>query len=269
VPAFRERCTPLPSPDDPAGRRRFGYDASWRQGPGVYGGLTAASLYRACADAAPAEVPDWRLRSMSLQYLAPVVPTFADADVTVVRRGASSTFLEARLVQDDRVAVHALATFGRDRSPDLDEARAPLSGVPAPDDLPALPYLEGVVPVFTQHVDFRIARGVPFSGGSSSEVGAWLRFRDPPPSLDVSDVLGLLDSPPPAFLARSVGVRPASTVSFQVHLLRPPPPDPTAFWYVDVRSTVTAAGWSDEELWLYAPDRLPVAVGRQLVALVR
>jgi hypothetical protein len=38
---------------------------------------------------------------------------------------------------------------------------------------------------------------------------------------------------------------------------------------VDVTSRVTVDGWSDEEIRLFAPDRRIVAVGRQLVAVVR
>lgn len=250
------------------GRYGVTFDESWSQGPGVYGGLTAAAMFRAAGLAVgPREAPGWRLRSLALQYLAPVPPGPGEIEVAVEREGSGSAFATIKLRHEGRVHVHALATFGRDRSPDLDEDEIP--GPPgSADGLPSAPWLPGM-PVFTRHLELRFAEGVPYGGGPRSRTRVWLRFRDPPERLDEAHAIGLLDSPPPAFLARATAVRPASTVSFQLHLLRPVPPDPTAFWCAEVRSDVTVGGWSDEEIRLTAGDGRLVGVGRQLVALLR
>ncbi len=262
---FRARSTPTRVAN---GRYLAAFDESWAQGPGVYGGLTAATMYRACLDhLGPTAL---RLRSMALQYLAPVAPTQeTEIEVELDRQGAGSSFAVVRLRQEGRVQVHALVTFGRDRVDSFDEDHVVRPAADAPDTLPALPYLAGVAPVFTQHVDFRFASGLPFLGGTESRIAAWLRFRQRSATVEVGEVLGLLDAPPPAVLARSLGPRPASTVTFQLHLLREPPPDPDGFWFTEVTSQVTSAGWSDEQLQLFGPDGRLVAIGRQLVAILR
>ena len=44
----------------------------------------------------------------------------------------------------------------------------------------ALPYIPGMVPVFTKHLDFRWALGaIPFSGASEAVIGGWCKFLEP------------------------------------------------------------------------------------------
>lgn len=261
---FRDCTTPTPVGD--AFTVRLGED--WRQGPGVYGGMTAAALLRACrARLGASAMP---LRSMALQYVAPVAPGTSEIEVDLDRTGTGTAFLVARLRQQGKVGVHALATFGRGRAADLDEDRLVRPDVPGPDTTTDLPYLPGLMPVFAQHLAFRYVGGAaPYQGADTARIGLWMRFRAPPPALDESDLVGLLDAAPPAVLCRATAPRPASTVTFQLHLLRPVPPDPAAWWYLDARSRVTAEGWSDEELTLFSADGRAVAIGRQLVAVIR
>jgi hypothetical protein len=266
VSAFRAGSTPT-APSAP-GRWSVSFPSGWLQGRGVYGGLSAAAVYHACRATV---APGLSLRTMSLQYLAPVAPGAAEIEVDEDRSGTGTTFLVARLRQQGAVQVHALATFGRGRPADLDEDTVTFPpDVPPPGDVPVAPHLPGLAPEFLQHLELRFAGGaLPFSGAREARVGAWLRLREPPDALGVGEVLGMLDTPPPGVLVRATTLRPASTVSFHVHLFRAPPPDPAPPWYIDVTSRITVDGWSDEEIRLFAPDRRIVAVGRQLVAILR
>jgi hypothetical protein len=273
--AFRNAATPVPGEglpgDTPGGRATLAFDATWTQGPGVYGGLTAAAIGLGMS----AHVPEGRrLRSMALQYAAPVAPGTAELAVAVERTGSTATFVSARISQEGKVAIQAMATFARDRVAALDEDRVRPGAVLPADRAPDMPYVPGVFPVFLQHFDVRFAAGgAPFAGGAEAFIGLWLRHRDAA-EIGVPEVLGMLDTPPPAVLARAVGPRPASTVTFQLHLFDVPEVAPDAFWYVDTTSRITRDGWSDEEIRLFAPGPEGgvgglVAVGRQLVAILR
>lgn len=253
------------------------FDETWTQGPGIYGGLTAAVLARAFQRRAPI-LP---LRSMSLQYCAPLPAGRATSRVRVERRGTKSTFLSGSVEAAGGVAVTAMATLAAERAGDLDHMDVIAPTPPSPDDAFALPYLPGIVPVFTQHLDARFVTGLPYGGAAEARMAAWIRWKPSSPrSVSVVDrplLVGLLDAMPPALLARATPGRAASTVTFQLHLLAPIealriPAD--AWLFSEVWSDATRAGWSDEEIrlwWLDAPDpahRL-LAVGRQLFALLR
>ncbi|MCA9494913.1 MAG: thioesterase family protein [Myxococcales bacterium] len=245
---------------------------TWTQGPGIYGGLTAAALARAFQRRAPG-LP---LRSMALQYCAPLPAGRAVARVRTDRRGTKSAFVSGQLEAGGGVAVSAMATLAADRAGDLDHVDVMAPEPPPPDEAFALPYLAGVVPVFTQHLDARFVTGIPYGSAPQARSSAWVRWREPSP-VDRPLLVGLLDAMPPALLAKATPGRAASTVTFQLHLLAPIEslgiPD-DAWLFSEVWSDVTRSGWSDEEIrlwWLDAPDpahRL-LAVGRQLFALLR
>lgn len=254
------------------GVEALSFDDTWTQGPGIYGGLTAAVLARAFQRRAPG-LP---LRSMSLQYCAPLPAGQALARVSTDRRGTKSAFVSGRLEGGGGVAVSAMGTLAAERSRDLDHVDVVPPEPPGPDAGFALPYLPGVVPVFTQHLDARFVTGIPYGAAPQARMAAWIRWREPSP-VDRPMLVGLLDAMPPALLAKATPGRAASTVTFQLHLLAPIeslgiPED--AWLFSEVWSDVTRAGWSDEEIrlwWLDAPDpanRL-LAVGRQLFALLR
>jgi hypothetical protein len=208
-----------------------------------------------------------------------VAPGAAVLEAAVERTGARSTFVAARLRQEGATQVSALACYALDRSSDLDHAhRAIPADLPPPDRLDTLPYFEGVMPEFTRHVEFRFPTLPMFSGANFARSGAWIRFRDAGASpMDRPHLVGLLDAMPPALLVRADRPRAMSTVSFQVHVLAEPErwAIPSDTWlYAEIRSDITQAGYSDEEIvlsWPEAPDpgHRVLAVGRQLVALLR
>ena len=81
-----------------------------------------------------------------------------------------------RIVQGGEPKLVALASFGGDR-----ESAVAVEPLVAPEaravgDCQALPYIKGVTPEFTQHIEMRWAfGGMPFSGIGGREMGGWMR----------------------------------------------------------------------------------------------
>jgi acyl-CoA thioesterase len=247
------------------GRFPIAIEKGWFQGPGAHGGLSAAQLLRAMSTKSP-----WPVRSLTVQFAAPVPAGASWIEVETVRKGAATTFLSARLVHEDRVCVHAIASFGAERATDLDAALVDLPDVPPSEVLTPADFTGG--PVFLSHWEVRLARGaMPFSGASDARLAAWIRPIDPEP-VDPMLAVALLDVLPPAILPKARMPRPMATVSLSCHFLAPLPDpglDPARPLLVDVVSELTHGGYSDQESRLYTPDGRVLAVGRQLVAVVR
>lgn len=244
---------------------RVDVDATWFQGLGAHGGLTAAQLLRAMSAVSP-----WPPRSFTIQFAAPVPAGTSRIEVQTLRKGSATLFVSAQLLHDDRVCAHAIASFGAGRSTDLDAAVAGLPDVPRAEDLPPSDFTGG--PVFLKYWDVRVARGAPpYSGASEARLAAWIK---PLASETVDPMLAvaILDVLPPAVLPRATSFRPMATVSLSCHFLADLPDptlDPSRPLLVEVASEFTHGGYSDQESRLYTPEGRVLAIARQLVALVR
>ena len=167
-----------------------------------------------------AEVDDAarRPRTLTLHYLRPPAGVRARWTVTVERAGRGLTTVSARLVQDGRDCVLALAALGSDRpGPELHDHPAP--DVPGPDDVPPRPEPPaGTADVPFRHLfETRPAIGsAPFTSGPKAETGGWIRTADDDPVDDVL-IAAITDSWPPAVFSRldvPVGV---PTVELTIH----------------------------------------------------
>lgn len=247
------------------GRFRGSLDASWCQGPGIYGGLVAAVL----GDALERTFAGRELRALSVHLCAPAPPGPLEVVVHEERRGSAVTFATARLFGPDGLpAVVASATLARDRSMDADFDVSVAPVLPAPDSIPDLGSPPGV-PVFTRHFHLRFGEGVPFTGQDRAVSAGWLRPRVPEP-LSTSLALALLDVWPLALLPKLPGPRPAASVVIHFQLLPPLRTVADDAWYqVRAVSEVTRGGYSDQTSSLWDASGRLVGRCQQLVALVR
>src|SRR5690606_32901731 len=105
-----------------AGRYGAHVDEGWWIQRGPNGGYLAAIVLRAILEEAGR--PDRRVRSITLHYLRPPVAGPCEVEVTVERVGRGLTTASARLRQDGRDCVLALAALGVVRpGPDLHDLR--------------------------------------------------------------------------------------------------------------------------------------------------
>ena len=239
--------------------------ASWGQGRALFGGLVAAGLLRQLEGLVG---PERRLRSLLVSFVGPVAPGQIEADSELLRAGRAMSQAQARLRQGGQVCCVVQGAFGADR-PTAFQVEAPrMPSVPAPESLPALPFIDGVTPSFTRHFDYRWThQGFPFTGAAEAWVQGWVRFAEPVQP-DAASLLGLLDAWPAPFLSITDRPLPASSVTWQVQLLA----DPAAMaapgdWFLyDARTSASGAGYSDFTASLWHRGGTLVAQSRQLVA---
>lgn len=253
-------------------RYRLVADPSWNQGPGLYGGLLAAAIGRACE----LEFPDWTVRALSLHLAAPAPHDGVEIELCEERRGSRTLFLSIRLRAAGQTVVAATATLALPRASDADFEHCEAPVLPDPSTIPdvfAAFTAAGVdvpgVPAYIRHFDFRIAAGVPYGGASVAETRGWIRSRETVKS-GQNLVLGLLDSWPLAILSSLSRPRPVSSVVIHMQLFPPHAAlSDDAFYCVDMNSSITREGYSDQTTSVF--DRHGRLLGRatQLVAVIR
>jgi acyl-CoA thioesterase len=242
------------------GRYDARIDRGWWIERGPNGGYLAAIVLRAIV----AEVadPSRRPRSLTLHYLRPPVEGPCEVLVVLERAGRGLTTASARLRQDGRDCILALAALGVDRpGPTIDDQRAP--EVADPDDLPPRP-VDPAISIPMQHrYDLRHALGsAPFASASEAVTGGWIRTVDDDP-VDEVLVAALTDAWPPAVFSRfdeRVGV---PTVDLTIHFRQAPSGEP-GWSLVRFRTQVVAEGYLEEDGEVWSADRRLLAQSRQL-----
>lgn len=247
------------------GRWAADIDEGWFAPIGPNGGYLASVLLRACI-AAVAD-PERHPRSLTLHYLRPPKPGAAEVAVQVERVGGSVSSLSARLEQDGRLCVLALAAFSREM-PSAGEWSGPMPEAAPAASLERIPAPK-VAPEIFRRLDVRMAIGSPpFAGGAEARTGGWLAF-DPPRPVDALACATLVDAFWPAPFVRLQGPIAAPTIDLTIHFRRalPPTDEPTSVLGL-FTSRTSAAGFFEEDAELWSPDGVLLAQSRQL-ALAR
>lgn len=239
----------------------------WQQGRGAFGGLVIGILARA-AIASEADVLR-RLRSVTADIFAPVLPGAVDVRIEVLRRGNNLTSIDARLVQGGAVLARASIALGTPRKTSLARARAP-QAPPTVDwsSLPALPIGAPIGPVFAQHYEYRSFGPMPMAGGEQAETAGFVREKARTGPLDAPAVIALLDVFWPAIYSVETQFHGVATVSFSAELLL----DPRELSGTEplqhvARLAACDAGFMTEFRELWCGQRL-VAMNQQVMALL-
>ncbi|HEY6760091.1 MAG TPA: thioesterase family protein [Baekduia sp.] len=255
------------------------YDATlsdrWAVPRGPNGGYIAAVMLRALE----AEVadPDRAPRSLTLHYLRPPVPgQAAQVHVTVERTGRTLTSLSARLIQDGRPMVLALAAFASDfpsaadyatPAPDVGPPPAALHTVPVAPGVPEIALRTALQPVFGAMAgDGGLSLA---AGGDEALTGGWLRLAEPRPA-DAAAIAFYCDAWLPAPFALLKAPAPAPTVDLTIHFRTRLPLStmaPDAPVLARFSSTTSHGGFFEEDGALWAPDGTLLAQSRQLALL--
>ncbi len=201
------------------GRWQAQADASWFQGRGLYGGLPAAWLAEAGAQAVAD--PARRLRSLTVHLAAPVPDTPVSVLAEVVRAGANVSQVTGRLLDDaDRVLATMVATYGlaRTGSPAVGAPEAP--ALAPPETLPRLPALPGLPTFAREHIDYRYVLGAPPGSSAAPRLGGWARFAEGA-TPTTAMLVALSDVWPPAILPALDRMRGCATVDLSLNLHEP------------------------------------------------
>ncbi len=256
----------------PHGEGQFLADVpdGWQQGRGAYGGLVLGLLAEAMDRTAAAET-DRRMRTLSGELVAPVLPGEALLRVFTVRRGAGISSLRAELSQGGVIAAHAHALFGRDRVEGRD--RVDLAPPPPPDlwrELEVLPVEPPIGPQFARHFEFRTTGPLPFSQPPVPEAAGFVRAHRPPEQHSAATVIAHADAWWPTGFAAEEAPRPMATVSFNLQLFEDPAllPAQTPFFHRS-RMLGSRGGYFLEVRELWTADGRLAALNPQTFAIIK
>ncbi|MCK5769836.1 thioesterase family protein [Algiphilus sp.] len=240
----------------------------WLQGRAAFGGLMAAMAVRAMR----AELgPERPLRALLTAFVGPAGEGGLDITAGALRSGKSVTWAEARIAQSARVCTTLSGCFGDSRASAIRVPPPSMPATPGVEDSRSFPSLPGITPAFTQHFDMRWAIGdMPMSGSAQSEMGVWVRFREPG-DFGEAHIVALMDLLPPAVLQMQRAMKPISTLTWHLDLLDTLDADDArdggGWWYFHVHAQAAANGYSQQNATLFTPAGRALAMSQQSIAV--
>lgn len=249
----------------------FNAGEDWQQGRTLFGGLLSALAVQAMRDVCGA---DWPLRALQTSFVGPVAPGGFEVNVTLLRQGKNVRQVQAHIGQvneqgDLVTAGVLLAVFGGGRTSTLPELEMvqPLVAKTV-DESVQLPFIPGITPSFTQHLEFRLAEGgFPFMGMDSWLSRTFIRLKEVDGVDNELLSVILADAGPTPALAQLKGFAPASSVSWALELRPVPEASSAGHWRMDKDALVVAEGYVNERTALWTPDGRLAGLGYQVVAV--
>jgi acyl-CoA thioesterase len=242
-------------------------DSAWSAPRGPNGGYLAAIVLHAMV--ARLADPAREARSLTLHYLRPPADGEVQVEVAVERAGRSLSSLSARLSQDGRLCVLALAAFAVD-FPSAAEYAPVAPSVAAAEELEPFGPFDGAPPI-SHRISMRPALGAPpFSAAREALTGGWLRFAEPR-APDAAALAMYSDAWLPAPFPRLTAPIAAPTIDLTIHFRAPAataglgPEDHVLGVF---RSTASADGFFEEDGELWSPGGVLLAQSRQLALML-
>ena len=238
---------------------------------GPNGGYLAAILTRALQ--ATVADPERTPRSLTIHYVSPAREGAVRVTTRVERAGRNLSTLSARMEQDGRLIVTALAAFARTRD-SAEFADLHMPEVPPPESLARMPVQYERVTSLRAQLDSRPAFGEPMRASAPRALaGGWLRLAEPR-VLDAPLLAMLCDAWPPAVSQhRALAQKPPGgmpTVDLTVHFRAPVPANaaPDDFYLAVFRSHTLRDGFAEEDGEIWTRSGLLLAQSRQLAMVV-
>lgn len=244
----------------------------WQQGRGAWGGLVVGAMVRAAIAAEPD--PQRRVRTVSAHLFGPTIAGPARIEVRPSRIGSSmSTWsVDVTDASGERTA-NAVVITGRERAPELADAYETwgLAQCPTLPDWKAIavaPVRPPLGPVFSEHVEYRVVEGMPFTQGAPRTAG-WVRFVDQG-AWTADQLLGIVDAWWPCAMPALPGPHPMATVSFSAHLLLDPStiPDGTPL-IAEAQMSAAHEGFTSETRRLWTQDGRLAVENHQSIVVIR
>lgn len=237
----------------------------WMQGRTAYGGWQAALAVLAMRQILGDEIP---LRSLQANFIGPMGAGNITARAEILRQGKSATQLEARILIDGKLAFSAVGIFGAARTSQISLAPRAPANIREPEEIAPMPFVAGLRPEFTKHIDQRWASGGhPFSGVEKSDAQIFIRqFGEDITSEAHLVMLG--DAIPPSAISLLKTPVMLSSMNWTLELVTPLDAETRAGW-LRFDSALTAAGdgygWENTSIWPCKGEL--VGLSRQCVAL--
>lgn len=252
-------------------RVRFAVPPDWLQGRTTFGGLLSLLAVQAMRDVCG---QDWPLRALQTNFVGPIGVGHFHADITLLRQGKSIRQVQCRVTQEDalgqeQVGGVLLGVFGTGRDSTL-PALMPVQPAVSKshDEAMVLPFIPGVTPDFTQHMEFRIGDGgLPFTGTADWSSRTYVRLKQAQ-GIDAELMAVMLaDAGPTPALSGLNRPAPASSVSWALELRPVEGEAADGVWRMDKDALVIGDGYVNERTSLWTPSGRLAALGYQVVAV--
>ena len=252
-------------------RVSFRITEDWQQGRTMFGGVLSVMAVQAMRDICGS---DWPLRALQTNFVGPVSPGLVHVDVTLLRQGKNIRQVKAQILQAndegmEQIAGILLGSFGVGRESVLPSLRPPQVAVAnAVETSYPWPFIPGMTPPFTRHLEFRHAEGgVPFSGDDSWHSRTYVRLLDNAGIDTELQAIILADAGPTPALAQLRGYTPASSVSWALELRPVSIGQRDGHWRMDKDALAVGEGFVNEKTTLWTPCGQLAALGYQVVAV--
>jgi acyl-CoA thioesterase len=235
----------------------------WAQGRATFGGLLAALGVRALGRLNQGRP----LRAFSMSFCAPAAPGDVAIDIELLRSGRSLLHAQARIFQGSQTCAVLVGAYGDSRPSPVRTGPVQPPELPAPDSIPRLPFIEGAMPTFTQHFDYRWAsKNLPFSRAAEGQIGGWVKALGVE-RVDDAVCAALADSFPAPSLPLMPAPAPSSTATWMLNFVGEPIDLPAdTFWQLDGTTVSASEGYAHVEARLWDANGALRMISRQLVA---
>lgn len=242
------------------------FPANWCQGRTAFGGLSAAIAVQNMKH--QLDEPR-RLLSVSVNFVGPLLEgTPFTVSTTILRSGKNATQMQTQLVQSGQVCLIAIGCFGKDRESAIAVSNNERPSLQEVDTAAVLPYQEGVMPAFFQHVALNAQQGaLPFSGAASSNLGGWMKFKQQNANMNELHVLALADAWPPTLLQMCKAPSPASSMSWYIEFLSDIDLSSQSWLGFEAITHNSNNGYGIEDAKIWTQDGKLAALSRQTVAV--
>ncbi|WP_392353362.1 thioesterase family protein [Pseudoalteromonas sp. PB2-1] len=242
------------------------FPENWCQGRTAFGGLSAALLYQAMRQHINSSR---RLLSLSTNFVGPLIAdTDFSIDVEVLREGKNSAQVLARIIQDGDVCIITQACFGAKRQSTVRVDVTKTMQLKPVDERFALPYKEGEMPAFFQHIALCLQDGnMPFSAADTSHLSGWMKLKHTPEQMNEAQIIALADAWPPTLLQMYKQPAPASSMSWYLEFVEEPNIAHDAWVGYEAITHHSKNGYGLEDGCIWSEDGKLIALSRQTVAL--
>lgn len=242
--------------------------SDWGQGRTTFGGLSAALLLHKITALVEAET---ELRSLNVSFCGPLnTEEPCELNVNALRLGKSIVHYQGQVMQAGELATLVNACFGQSRASHI-AITPPTKTLIEAGVGQRIPYIKGLTPEFTRHIDFAYsAGGMPFTNSKINHIHGWMRFKDCQSMLTNAHLVALIDAWPPAIIQKLKGPAPCATVTWSLDFITPlsqlkqPLNGLDWLWY-EVNIEAAAGGYGHTQACIFHADGTPLALSRQLV----
>ncbi|MBS1153014.1 MAG: TesB-like acyl-CoA thioesterase 1, partial [Myxococcaceae bacterium] len=213
--------------------------------------------------------PEWPLRILNGEILAPVMIGPTQIEVEVLRRSSGVATFSSRLLQHGHLLARATGIFGKQRVADRERMPVDPPSPPRWESVEPVPRDGPMFPVFARQFEFRPTGALPFSGADRPHAAGWICPREASRGLGAAEAVAMADAWWPADFATESAPRPMSTIAFTLELLQPLSGAPMRPLFH--RATVPAShdGFSLELRELWDEQGRIVALNQQTFVFVR